>query len=247
MEIIDAYCGVGPWQTRDPLLPWRTGEIVGLLDHFGVNRALVHSNFINGGGHSARGNEHVAEACRECDRLIPVWNITPYQHEDEPTLSAQFEAMRRAGARAVWFHPVTNNVRSWIYGELLDACMQQRLPVFVSGERVGSEDVATIMATCPKLRLVLCSLGYRDDWWTFPLMRRYDTLMICTGHFYIPTYNPMRFLKSFGSDRLLFGSGLPHFSPGGMVTHISYADISETDRRNILSGNVLRLLEEAWS
>ena len=64
MEIIDAYCGVGPWQKRDPLLPWRTSEIVELLDHFGIRRALVHSNFVNGGGHPSRGNEHVAEAAR---------------------------------------------------------------------------------------------------------------------------------------------------------------------------------------
>jgi hypothetical protein len=41
MEIIDAYCGIGPWQKRDRLLPWRPEETLGLMDHFGITRALV--------------------------------------------------------------------------------------------------------------------------------------------------------------------------------------------------------------
>jgi predicted TIM-barrel fold metal-dependent hydrolase len=247
MEIVDAYCGVGPWQRRDPLLPWKTDDIVALLDHAGVGRALVHSNFVDGGGFAPRGNAQVVEACRAHSRLIPAWTVVPFQHPDEPTLDEQFEAMRGAGARALWFLPARGNARTWIYGDMLGTCARRKVPVFTSCEHLGPEDIATLMAAVPALRLVLCSAGYRDDWWLFPLLKRHATLSVCTGHYYIPTFNPMRFLQTFRADRLLFGSGLPHFSPGGMVAHLAYADIPDADREKILSGNLIRLLEEAWS
>jgi predicted TIM-barrel fold metal-dependent hydrolase len=96
----------------------------------------------------------------------------------------------------------------------------------------------------PGLRLVLLGLSYREDPWLFPLLRRFETLYVCLGHFYIPAHGPMRFLEHFPADRLLFGSGLPFFSPGGLIAHVTYADIPDGDKEKILSGNITRLMSE---
>lgn len=247
MEIVDSYCGIGPWQKRDRLLPADPVETVALMDHCGVSRALVHSNFASGGGACLRGNEHVAEACRKEPRFMPAFTIAPFWHHDEPSVAEQFEAMQRAGSRALWFLPVNGYGKSWLYGEILETCARRRVPVFVSREQLGPDDVNGFMTAFPELRMVLCSVGYMDDWWLYPLMKRHPNLLVSSGHYYFPTNNPMRFLKTFTADRLLFGSGLPHFSPGGMVAHFMYADIPEADRAKILAGNLLRLLEEVRS
>lgn len=71
--------------------------------------------------------------------------------------------------------------------------MQQRLPVFVSGERVGSEETLPPSWQHAQARPSFAPLATAMTGGRFPRHVRYDTLMICTGHFYIPTYNPMRF------------------------------------------------------
>jgi predicted TIM-barrel fold metal-dependent hydrolase len=247
MEIVDCYCGIGPWQKRDRLLPCKPGETLELMDHCGVSRALVHSNFTSGGGACLRGNEHLREACRNEPRFLPAFTIAPFWHHDEPTVEEQCEAMRQAESRALWFLPTNGYGRTWLYGDILAACARRRIPVFVSRDRLGPEDVNSLLTELPDLRLVLCSVGYMDDWWLYPLMKRHANLFVSSGHYYFPTYNPMRFLKTFSADRLLFGSGLPHFSPGGMVAHFMYADIADADREHIMAGNLLRLLEEVRS
>jgi predicted TIM-barrel fold metal-dependent hydrolase len=247
MEIIDCLCGVGPWQRHDPLLPWKSPELLSLMEHFGIASALVHSNFTDGGGACLRGNDHIVEACAADARFMPMFTLCPYWHDEGPTVQQQMAGMREAGGRAMWFFPTQGSATTWIYGEVLGCCERQRVPVFVGRDRINPNEIGDILTEFPDLNLVLSGINYLDDWWLFPLLKLHPTLHVCSGHVYIPADGPMRFLRHFSADRLLFGSGLPHYSPGGMVAHFMYADISEEDRRKILSGNVKRLLEEVRS
>ena len=47
--------------------------------------------------------------------------------------------------------------------------------------------------------------------------------------------------EKFGSERLLFGSGLPHFVPAGALALLIYARISQQDKENIAHANFERL------
>ena len=47
--------------------------------------------------------------------------------------------------------------------------------------------------------------------------------------------------EKFGSERLLFGSGLPSFVPSGALGLLTYAGIREEDRENIAHNNFERL------
>ena len=55
---------------------------------------------------------------------------------------------------------------------------------------------------------------------------------------------PARFARHLPVERLLFGSGLPFFSPGGMITHVTYSGLPESDQQKILAGNLERLISE---
>ncbi len=53
-----------------------------------------------------------------------------------------------------------------------------------------------------------------------------------------------KFVSEVGSQRLLFGTDLPWFSPHQGIGALLSADISDEDRHNILHGNAERLLAE---
>ena len=243
MEIIDALCGIGPWIRRDRLLPWRPEEILRLMDHFGIARALTHSNFTVAGGHSQHGNARLAEFARAQPRFIPAFSIVPFPHADSPRLADFLAAMRGAGSKAVWFAPATQFPFREVYGEMLDACVAHRLPVLLNREPVTPELVAGLTRDWPQLRLILTGCHYMEDPWLFPLMKRAGQLRLCTA-FYIPSDGPHRFLREFPAERLIFGSGLPFFSPGGLIAHLMYADIPDGQREAILGGNIRALMEE---
>jgi predicted TIM-barrel fold metal-dependent hydrolase len=244
MEIIDAFCGIGPWQKRDRLLPWEPEEILKLMDHFGVARALTHSNFTAGGGNAVTGNAMLAEAAKAEPRFIPAFTLAPYPHDDEPSVADLLTSMRQAGSRAVWFMPQAYLPQREVYGELLDAFVAHRLPVLLNRETTTPADVASLLRDWPGLRLLLCGLSYGEDHWIFPLLKRHAELRLCVGHFYIPADAPHRFLRHFPAERLVFGSGLPFFSPGGLLAHLFYADITDAQREAILGGNILNLMKE---
>lgn len=245
MDIVDCYCGLGPWQKRDRLLPYRTDDIVRLMDHFGIRRAVAHSNYTEAGGDCARGNALLARACGESDRFVPAFTIEPYPYDSMPSVADQFAAMRAAGAKALWLYLRKTPLASWLHGELLSGCVAYRLPVLLPYDHITPHDVHRICSDFPSLRLILVGLSYREDVWLYPLLRKFESLHVCTGYVNIPPYGPMRFLEHFPAERLLFGSGLPHFSPGGMVAHLMYGRMPDKDREKIMGGNIKRLLAEA--
>lgn len=244
MEIIDCFCGVGPWKTRDEILPHRPEEILDLMDHFGISKALIHSNFSENDGPTPHGNRQLEDICATQDRFMPAFAIVPQPYDDIPGVRDAFESMRKAESKALWFTPCNGIPQPWLYEDILGECADKKILTFINRDGLAPEDIRHICEAFPGLRVVLLGAGYGDDYWLYPLLRKYEDLHVCLGHFYIPSYGPMQFLKHFSSDRLLFGSGLPHFSPGGLITHVTYADASDDDKEKIFAGNLKRLLGE---
>lgn len=245
MEIIDCFCGLGPWQKRDRLLPYKTEDILALMDHFGITRALVHGNYAPAHGSALHGNRLLIEASRGNDRFIPALTIEPHPYDDSPSPGDYFDTMRSAGAKAVFIDPPSSAALTWLYDDILAGCVERKLPLFLDRSAALPEHINLMCSAFPDLRTVLTGVGYGEDYVLYPLLRRHANLHLCLGHFYIPSYSPMRFLQHFPAERMLFGSGLPFFSPGGMVAMLMYADISDEDRHKILAGNITRLLGEA--
>ncbi len=244
MEIWDAFCGVGPWFRRDRLLPWKAEELLALLDHYGIARALVHSNFTAGGGNAWHGNAVVADICLRHPRLRPVFSYTPFPHSDSPRLGDLLRAMRQADSRMVFLFPHSAYPIQAVYGELFDACVAHLLPLGLNRENLTPAWVEEVLRNWPDLRLLLCGCGYNEEIWLYPLLRRYSNLRVCVGHYFIPPDGPQRFLSEFPAERLVFGSGLPFFSPGGLIAHLQYAPISPGDREAIFGSNIRHWMEE---
>ncbi len=249
MEIIDGFCGIGAWARRDPILPCEPAATLALMDYFGIRKALVYGMLIDQGwGWPADANRQAAEAAAACDRFIPMLIPGLHAHEGSASLDTYFEAARRLKAGGVWIKPPTGsalrNYETWLIGAILERCVALRLPAFFNVDGTDMNVVHRLCLDFPDLRLVLTGIGYSADDVLFPLLVRHENLHVCLGHFYIPSGGPVQFLKKFPAERLLFGSGLPHFSPGGLIGHVRYAPIPEADKALILCGNLQRLLEE---
>jgi predicted TIM-barrel fold metal-dependent hydrolase len=246
MIILDAYCGVGPWSTRDKLLPYRPEEMLTLMDHFGIEQALVYSNSAVSLGQPPGVNDFAIKASRISERFIPALALVPNVHTGYPTPDDYLAVMRSIDARAAWLF-VQGTVRGlwrWHVGELLDMLVEHNIPLFLLADQCPPDALDMLMHETPELRVVLCGVGYIGDSWLYPLLQRHPGLHVCLGHFYVPPGDPERFVNHFGASRLIFGSGLPHFSPGGIIGHIMYAGISDDDKEAIFAGNLRRLLEE---
>ncbi|MHB0938158.1 MAG: amidohydrolase family protein [Armatimonadota bacterium] len=246
MTILDAYCGIGPWSTRDKLLPYRPEEILTLMDHFGIEKALIYSNAAVSWGQPPGVNDFVIEAARVSDRFIPALALAPNVHTGYPTPNDYLAVMRSIHARAAWLF-VQGTVRGlwhWHVGELLDMLVEHNIPLFLLADQCPPDALDAMMHDAPELKVVLCGVGYMGDSWLYPLLQRHPGLYVCLGNFFVPPGDPERFVHHFGAGRLLFGSGLPHFSPGGLIGHVTYAGISSDAKEAIFSGNLQRLLEE---
>jgi predicted TIM-barrel fold metal-dependent hydrolase len=89
---------------------------------------------------------------------------------------------------------------------------------------------------------VLCGVGYGAGARLYPACRQCPNLYIET-HRFQDHQAYQRFVNEFGEHRLLFGTGLPHCSPGSPHMMTMYQDLPEQARPMIAGGNMLRLLE----
>lgn len=250
MEILDSFCGVGTWATKDRILPSKPEEILQLMDHFGVAQALVYHNMLKFLGWAPEANQQLADLCRAEPRFIPAFTMGLHPHNTGMKVEDYLRTMSVAGAKALWLRiPFTpyrqaQSFQTWLVGDWLQACSEKRIPALYHADGEDPGLFNTICSEFPDLRLILTGLPYVGDSYIYPLLRRHRNLRVCMGHMYIPSGNPQRFISHFGADRLIFGSGLPEFSPGGLITHVQYADIDDADKAKILGGNLAEWLTE---
>lgn len=246
MKILDAYCGLGPWQPRDKLLPYRNEDILALMDHFGIAKALVHANMSVGMASALEGNRMVGASAKDEHRFIPaaILNLYPDGGADD-----FIDSMRRDGAKAAWIFVRRNGgvpgLWNCLLGGYLEALSAHRVPVFLHADDLDAGTLDGVCASFPTLNVILAGAGYKSDSWVYALLRKHANLRVCLGHFFNSPRSPAGFVRRFGAERLVFGSGLPRFSPGGLIGMVMYADIEDEAKSAILAGNLERLLAEA--
>ena len=246
MRIIDAHCGIGPWATRDRISPYKPADILAIMDSCGIDSALVFSNMVNFSGWPPDINQMAAEAAAACDRFIPAFVLAPRPY-NESVQAADFAAhMKKARAKVAWLWPgpQQHGVSTWLIGDLLSMCVQKKVPLFLPADNVNPDQIHDICRNFPRLRLVLANLGYRADGWLYPLMKMHRELRVCLGATYIPPLGPDQFARHFGPERMIFGSGLPLYAPGGLIAHVMYSRLNDADKQKILAGNIEALMGE---
>jgi hypothetical protein len=241
MLIFDANCAIGPWPTDKP----RYETVDGLLaemERLGIQRALV-SHTLARTYDPAQGNQILMDEIAGHEMLLPCWTLLPPACGEMGSPAEQLSAMGQAGVRAVRLYPSEHSysLAEWQCGELFEALAEQRYVVLLDLAQGSWGEIERICRTYPRLALIVTWVGYRQLRPLFALLRRYSNLYCDLSN--LSTYLGIEeILDRFGSERLVFGTGLPTADPGGPIARLFYTDAPPAALDAIAHGNLTRLL-----
>ncbi len=250
IAFIDSHCLIGRRAFREPGTLYKTEEFLREMEHHDIAGALVHHAF-SVELYPPYGNDVLMQECGKSPRLFPCWALLPHHVNEMPPPEELAAQMLRQGVRAARILPRTHGFTP----ETLRAC-----GLLAALERAGillivpvaEMDLAALGALCeahPLLPVLVTGVSWASDRQLFPLLERCANLRVETSCY--QGHNSVEILaRRFGAYRLIFGTGLPHMSPGAAKANVLYARVSEEEKRLIAGGNLLRLLRrpapEPW-
>lgn len=240
---IDCNARVGRWSNPQPEQFTEVAELATAWDRVGIEGGLVHHAW-SWEWSPERGNSRLLEEIEGDDRFRPCFvALPPATRELELVLDFARRVREMRGAVRIFPGKHGWRVSDWCAGALFDALSLARVPLLVDIGETDWEGIADILAAHPRLPLIVLNTFYRVDRVVYPLMERHRNL-----HLEANTYGAFLGIEGicerFGAERLVFGTNLPQLEAGGPMALISYARISDEQRRGIASGNILRLLGE---
>jgi len=214
-------------------------ELIREMDRFGIQQALV-SHLEAEEYDAAEGNLALA---RELNgRITPAWAALP-----EPGFMEGLPAHKPFAVRLFYGLQKHNfSSSAWCSGELYEYLQSHSILTLIAREAIEWDALSQLLKGFPRLPILLLETGYRVDRYLFPLFRQHPNLYIDTS-----TYVAHRQLESFvdryGSERLVFGSRLPLYTPGAALAVLATARISEEAKLLIAGGTLRRLLARETS
>ncbi|MCC6444844.1 MAG: amidohydrolase family protein [Armatimonadetes bacterium] len=231
----------GMFETSDALLKE--------MDRLGIQEALVYSS-LSKENHPSVGNAEIIRQVKGYPRLHPCWVWLPPGAE-EVAPSARFVAdMRRDGVRALRFFPNSHKypVTAWNLGSLFEILEAHQIPVILdhesihwSDDRIDASELLKIGEAFPELTIILAHASHGMLRWIFPLMEGMPGLRLETCYFQ-PNNGLEEIVRRCGPERLIFGTGMPAWSPGPPMQMLECACIPGESRIKVAGNNMRSLL-----
>jgi predicted TIM-barrel fold metal-dependent hydrolase len=227
------------------------------MDHFGIERALFFAHRFAPEGARAM-NEATLAAAKASDRLAPCWVLQTSPDTIGEDLKGEPARIAASGARAARLFPTEGPsasplaLRTYLIGDILAGLERLRIPLLVPESLLnlatlgaGAYDpIDQICSAYPRLPLVILEPRYNSAPLLVPMMRRHASL-----HATITLFGLYRELESLaamvGPERLLFGTGLPHFDASIATGMLLYSALPPKSLEMIAGGNLSRLLAAA--
>ncbi len=241
-NFFDANVFIGKHHNPFGPMPFTTSQLSGFVGHYGYTDALVyHSAAVS--YDAAYGNQILIEESAGARFLHRIWVSLPEFTVDTKAAEQFVATAQDYSVKAIKVFPRTHNfaIQNRCLDPLLAVLGEKGLPLLVDQEEISWEEVNYILKSFPGLHFVLTNVGYRLGRYVYPLLDRYAHF-----HLEISRFQVHRGLEEmcrlFGSNQLMFGSGLPVFSPEPSMMMILSAEIHVEDKRNIAGKNLRRLL-----
>jgi len=248
LRFFDCSTFIGQPTKRSAWRPVTASELVAEMDRAGIGRALVW--------HIAQydvfpllGNDLLDEAiAQHRERLVPCWSALPTQCGEVGDLEAWLGRAGAAGVKALRLWPRRGRfpLRREVVGDILTRMIERRIPLVYSmlpGEDTWQE-LYDLLESFPDLCVIV---NYQNCWSADrsfrPLIESYPHAYVEISA-YFPPGGIEAFVESYGSARMLFGSGFPVAYHGAMMLMLGHAEIALEDKQAIAAGNLERLLEE---
>jgi Predicted metal-dependent hydrolase of the TIM-barrel fold len=207
------------------------------MESEGIAGALAYS--MKGVFYSySEGNCETLEICGRHSSLFPVATIDPRKAYD---FDREVADIAEQGFRIVRLFPEMQgwNVEQRVFSLLLKALDDYGLPLIIS-ESPGKLYSITENIGIP---IIFLSCHYYTLHETLAVFRERRNFYAEARHLLAPD-SVEYFIEKIGADRLVFGSNSPFDYAGSAVRRIMHADISESAKNAIFSGNLERILQK---
>jgi predicted TIM-barrel fold metal-dependent hydrolase len=243
LDFFDCNCMVGPRTAPRPETILTIEQMIEELEYAGIKQALIFHSYAKEYD-AVIGNDKCSEVCAQYPNLHPCYAVLPHHTGEMPTGDALLQYLEKGGARAVKIFPYDHNLglgETWC-GELYATLAEAGVPLFLDWyDQLNWNDVDSILSHHPTLNLIMIRIFYRVDRWMYPLLKKYPTLR-CEYELYDVHRGIEALTQRFGAERLLFGTGLPEWDPGAVVSSLQYAEISQEEKERIAHKNLESLL-----
>ena len=246
LMFFDANCRIGDVLERP--LPGVSGLLED-MDRYGVDRALVQHNSLATLG-AENTNAALVEMLKKDDpekRLECVWSILPSQCGELPEPEAFFASMKANRVRAITLDPFNHRFipcRLSI-GKYLDEAVRRKVPVLLSCFAGKWNELYAFMREFPDL---LCIIHGGDKWGRDrlfrPLLEAYPGVRMEISGYWVPE-GIADLAKTYGAERLLYGSGFPRYDQGSSMLQLKHSGLDARDVALIAGKNLENMLEES--
>ena len=252
----DANVALGRPLQRPPVFFETAADLVAVLRRYGIERALVY-DILSRELHPADGNARLRDTISRHEELMPAFSFVPGCACDFPEPEDFLTELHQHGGKAVWFFPHQQwlGPQEYLIGPYLAALEAHRVPLFYQsditmGDPRHAEKLGAVHDLCqrhPQLPVVFTAPRVRYNRALYLAMQACPNLYCDTVPFW-NFNNVEHFARNLGPERVLFGSGLPHRDPGGILAMVALARLDDDSKQKIAGGNLERLLQEVkWS
>lgn len=190
------------------------------------------------------GNKLLVDEVKNREELFPVWIAVPEHFYTENDAENFFWKMKKNKISAIKLFPRYHNFTlvNGAMDNLFTFFDKEEIPILVNQEDISWEEINYILERFKKIPLLLQNVAYQMERFIVPLFNKYNNIYLDISRYHV--YDGVEYIcNRFGSERLLFGSGMPVFSPEPIMMMVENAKISFQEKQNISSQNLLRILK----
>ena len=244
--IFDSNVCYGPRKVYAPGADYDLANILMLMKKRGVARAMVTST-LQSEYHPSYANVRLQAELAGRESMLPVWVILPHHTGEFPHPMQLRRQLAENRVYAVKIFPAFQYhnfpIDDFCCGDLLDMLEEARIPLFIDLDQLNWSQLDGLCHAHPSLRLLLQNVSFSVDRALFPLLDKHENLFVESS-----SYRQFRglewFVRTFGSSRMIFGSGMPYSSLEAALSMINYADIDIQDQERIAGFNLEKMLRE---
>ena len=244
MKFIDASCRIGRPAAPGADMPWKTEQMLELMDRCHIEKAFAY-HIVAKDGEIIDGNELLMKEIKGSERFEPQWCALPSAFGEFMSAQQLHAAMKENNIRTLRIAPKTyaHDMRPHAMGKLMDLAAQCHVPVFLDYGEATGDDLYDLCTYYPNVNFVITNTAYSLNRFLGPILDNCPNLRVATGNYVVHTGLELM-CKYYSAERLIFNTNLPTGSAAAAVSLVCFADISSEEKELIAHGNLENLLSE---
>lgn len=246
ISYFDSYAVIGRRGYQDSAEKWTAEDLLSEMKYCGINAALV-SHSLAYHYDPMYGNKLLLEELNKDSRFFGMWVLAPPGVFDMPETDEILKLIKKHNIKAVKLAPSKHafDLSQEITCGFVRKLAQNKIPLFIEADEKENplffHDLECMMEKCSNPVITVQGLKWKENRRLWMLLKTFSNLRI---EFSNLQSNRLieEFMKEFGAERLLFGSGALAKSPGASKAFIDYSEISRQEKALIASGNLMKLL-----